>query len=264
MDRAKNNVAKVRRVFYAFLILYLANLLIPIMGFGTYGRRMWFVINIVITILSFFFLGKFGLPHKRSIVVGLCLAILAGLTNPLAGIFTFIPYIAALSILEKSGGNVAILKRPIGLSVGIGLAVGFILGIVNLFLGGAQSFAFKPSFYAFIVSLNPGIYEEVVFRLFVYSFALHLLGGRINTRKERKWVYVLMILPHVLLHFPDSFFINGSLSIDLGSLLIGPVILSLLFGLPMAYLMLKRDLTTAMIVHTVVDFIRFSVFGFPF
>ena len=78
------------------------------------------------------------------------------------------------------------------------------------------------------------------------------------------WLYVLVIVPHVLLHFPDSYFVNGSLHLDLGMLLVSPVLLALLFGLPMTLAMVKRDLASAMLIHTIVDFIRFIFLGLPF
>ncbi len=136
--------------------------------------------------------------------------------------------------------------------------------MINLFLAGGQTLEFQPSLYSLAVALNPGISEEIIFRLFIYALSLYLLGGRINTRKETTWIYVLMIVPHVLLHFPDTYFADGVLFLDLGSLLIGPLVLGLLFGLPMTLLLVKRDLTSAMIVHTVVDFIRFIFLGLPF
>lgn len=65
-----------------------------------------------------------------------------------------------------------------------------------------------------------------------------------------------MIVPHVLLHFPDMIIRNGILSI-MGS----AIILSLLFGLPFALLQRKRDLYSAILAHTLVDLIRFICLG---
>lgn len=76
------------------------------------------------------------------------------------------------------------------------------------------------SFKALLFALNPGIFEEVAFRLFLYAFSIYLLGGQISTKGEQIWVYVLLVIPHVLLHTPDQYFVDGRLMIDLGVLLI--------------------------------------------
>lgn len=59
-----------------------------------------------------------------------------------------------------------------------------------------------------------------------------------------------MILPHVLLHFNTANFALGSV-----------LALALLFGLPFAVMQRKRDVSSAIGAHTVVDVIRFCSFG---
>jgi hypothetical protein len=65
-----------------------------------------------------------------------------------------------------------------------------------------------------------------------------------------------MVIPHVLLHFPDMIATNG-----IGSIIGNVIILSLLFGLPFALLLRKRDLFSAITAHTLVDLIRFICLG---
>lgn len=260
----KNGERKLRRIFLGFLAIYFINLIIPIVRFDSYTQRMWFLSSIIVGLISLVVLIKNKLPAKKSIIIGLVLSILTGMLQPLTGIITFLAFLASMRIFEQSSIQMIILKRPIVITIMLGVVVGVILGFINLFLAGGQTLEFAPSFYALVVSLNPGISEEIKFRMFIYAFALYLLGGQIKSRKETIWLYVLMIVPHVLMHFPDMFFVDGVITLDLASLVIGPIILALLFGLPMTLLMVKRDLSSAMITHSLVDFIRFILLGFPF
>lgn len=186
------------------------------------------------------------------------------LSSPTGGAVTFFSFLSASRIFEIHPLKIQILQEKKWISIVLGLGVGIVLGTVNLLLASGQTMTFLPSIRAFLVSLNPGIHEGVAYRFFIYAFSAYLLGGEITNRKEQMWVYVLMVVPHVLLHFPDQFFVEGVLTLNVGGLLSGIVLLSLLFGLPFALLMVKRDLTTSIVAHTIVDFIRFIFYGLPF
>ncbi|MNF04285.1 hypothetical protein D3C80_2037670 [compost metagenome] len=69
----------------------------------------------------------------------------------------------------------------------------------------------------------------------------------------------MMIIPHVLIHTPDIIINNGIVP---G--VINIIMLALLFGLPFAVLQKKRDITSAMLAHGIVDVIRFCFLGLPF
>ncbi len=254
---------KLRLVLLVFIALYIVNLVVPLIGPVSHTQRLWFGTSVTIGLLSLLTLFKEGWPEKPSVFIGAFLAILAGIIRPFTGVVTFLAFLASMRVMEKADDRIALLKRPYSASIFLGAGLGIVLGFINLLLAG-MPLKFAPSFYAFVVSLNPGISEEIIYRLFMYAFSIYLLGGRIRTRKEGLWVYVLMIVPHVLLHFPDSYFVNGTLHLDLETLLFGPVILGLLFGLPMTMAMLRRDLVSAMMIHTLVDFIRFVFVGLPF
>ncbi len=259
----KEGLRKLRLIFLAFMALYIVNLVAPLIGPVSHTQRLWLIGSVTIGLLSLLILIKEGLPTKSTIHVGLGLAVLAGLIRPFTGVITFFAFLASMRLMENSTDRINLLRRPYPLSIGVGVGVGVVLGFINLPLSGAP-IEFTPTLYALILSLNPGISEEIIYRLFMYAFSIYLLGGRISSRKESIWVYVLMIVPHVLLHFPDTYFVNGSLHLDLGTHFVGPVILGLLFGLPMTLAMRKRDLGSAIIIHTVVDLIRFTFVGLPF
>jgi len=200
------------------------------------------------------------------IIVSLILGILSGLFNPMVGICTIVTFMATSSIFAKSEDVISLFKnftkRGVLKSIGIGVLVGSILGFINLFLNGSQQMSFSMNIKYFLISLNPGIFEEISFRLFMYAFCIYLLKGKISTNKEKVWCYIVMVIPHVLIHTPDMFYENGSLYLN-PSIIVTVIILALLFGLPFALLQRKRDLYSAMIAHGLVDFIRFCFFGLP-
>ena len=70
------------------------------------------------------------------------------------------------------------------------------------------------------------------------------------SKAESVMSYLIMTIPHVLIHFNFE-------TVNLGSV----IVLFVLFGLPFAVLQRKRDLTSAIVAHSVVDFIRFVVVG---
>lgn len=261
---ATQRIIKLKRIFFIFLALYIVNLVIPQVGPYSHTQRLWLVVNVIISLLSLLILAREKLPALGHVMLGVCFGILVGVSSPMAGITTFLAFVAARRLFDQTDQGISVLKSPIRLTLLLGGGIGFFLGIINLALAGGQELVFAPSFYAFLVSLNPGISEEIIYRFFIYAFAIRVLGGQIKTHQETIWVYVLMIVPHVLMHFPDSYFVNGVFHLDLGNLVIGPVILIALFGLPMTLLLVKRDLTAAMITHTLVDFIRFIFVGLPF
>jgi len=95
----------------------------------------------------------------------------------------------------------------------------------------------------------------VIFRFFVYALCVYAARGRLATKGMRLSAFLLMVVPHVLLHLPEQFLINPLNGV------ISAIFMSLLFGLPMALLQLKRGLEAAIALHWFVDFIRFFILG---
>jgi hypothetical protein len=274
MPKGKN-IKNVYLFFASFLIIFVLNLIIPISFFKipSYTSRMWLIFQIYVMIFAIFILIKEKLPRKNIIIVSLVLGVLSVLHNPVVSVWTILTFMctiltfmASSSIFQKSEDIIRLFvnfsKRDILKSVGIGIIAGVILAFINLLLAGKQQMNFNININYFLLSLNPGIFEEVSFRLFMYAFCIYLLKGKANTKKEKIWCYIVMVLPHVLIHTPDMFFKNGVFYLD-GSILITIVMLSLIFGLPFALLQRKRDLSSAMIAHGLVDFLRFCFLGLP-
>jgi membrane protease YdiL (CAAX protease family) len=133
-----------------------------------------------------------------------------------------------------------------------------VLGIVNLLLS-SETPNLNINISCFLTALSPAIFEEIAFRTFIYALCLSMLKGEIKTKNENFTCYFMMVIPHVMIHTPEQFIKYGLIS---GIFSI--IILTLLFGLPFAFLQKKRDITSAMIAHGVVDIIRFSFLGLPF
>ena len=89
-----------------------------------------------------------------------------------------------------------------------------------------------------------------------------MLAGCLALLKDsphRRWVWAtaiaLAVIPHSLLHLPDLFLQNPMMGIGM------LVATSLLFGLPMALLQVKRSFESAVAFHWFIDLARF-VFGY--
>lgn len=161
---------------------------------------------------------------------------------------TYIGYLGGVGALRLYlHTNKLISNKPLK-SILIGLVVGLILGLINLGLvklgTGAESFDFSFNLQNFISALMPGIYEEVGLRYLFYGAGIYLLGGEVNDKKQNILLYILMIIPHLISH--------GGVGLMEG------LVLFVLFGLPMSLALRKIDLSTAIIIHTLVDFIRFA------
>jgi hypothetical protein len=65
----------------------------------------------------------------------------------------------------------------------------------------------------------------------------------------------LAVIPHSLLHLPDLFLENPGMALGLLAAT------SLLFGLPMAILQIRKNLESAIAFHWFIDFVRF-LFGY--
>ncbi len=64
-------------------------------------------------------------------------------------------------------------------------------------------------------------------------------------------IYILLVIPHELLHYPDLFIESPGWAVVMS------ILGSVLFGLPMALLMKKKNLQMAIGMHWFIDFVRF-------
>lgn len=266
----KNNIGliKIWVVFLGFMSLFLINF-----GIRTnigYTSMMWLILDVCVLILSIIILIKNNVPRKNQILISLLFGILMfaayqGISFSSIKVFltTLLCSLAMFSIFNLYEKNsLKILKsnelKSILVTIMLGLIVGVVLGGINLFISG-KTLNFEISISYFLVALSPGIYEEIALRAFIYSLCLYMLKGEINTKFKKFTCYFMMTIPHVMIHTPDQFVNQG---VILG--IMAMLILTLLFGIPFAFLQKKRDITSAMIGHGLVDVIRFCFLGLPY
>lgn len=234
---------------------------------------MWLVLEIWAIILAVILLYKNKLPQKRYIIISFILSVLVALSYLNVSTFslisgfavTLISSLAVFSTFATFEYNKLILlntsnKKSSLISVLLGIGVGVLLGIVNYGLMiGSNEADFNITLSCFTVALSPAIYEEIVFRSLFYAFCINLINGQVKTKFQRFTCWFMMIIPHVLIHTPDNFIYGGIIG---GIVAIAMYVF--IFALPFAILQKKRDITSAMIAHGVVDIIRFLFFGLPF
>ncbi|GAA0702182.1 CPBP family glutamic-type intramembrane protease [Paraclostridium ghonii] len=276
----KRSIKLIWGMFVVFIIVFILNL-----GFKSRisaTERMFFVLQLWAVILSIILIIKNKLPKKHYIKISIILSLLVVLSYSsmlsiqsyfkiaifqmtIGFIVTLISSLAIFSTFEKFKEEKLIFlntttKKSVFVSILLGIGFGIVLGFINFLLGSINN---TPNLHIrlsyFIVSLSPAIYEEVVMRSLFYAFCIHLMNGKIETKKQQLTCWFMMIIPHVIIHTPDTFIFAG---VNEGILSI--VVLALIFGLPFAILQRKRDITSAMIAHGLTDFIRFCFYGLPF
>ncbi|HOA80829.1 MAG TPA: hypothetical protein PKK61_07185 [Defluviitaleaceae bacterium] len=58
---------------------------------------------------------------------------------------------------------------------------------------------------AFLLSINPAIKEEILYRTVFYALCLSAVNGELTTKGERFTYYFMMMIPHILPHTANSF-----------------------------------------------------------
>ena len=259
-------------VVYSFLFVMVTSQSLSIGDNPTSG--MWLILSAFVVILSIAMLIKYKPPKKKQIIISMVFGLLmfapfvsmAGTTAFFVVRVPLVTFLSAMAFFSISNqypeSTIVLLKnksvKSVVITIVIGLAVGVVWGVINVFLNSEQP---APHFALinFIVPLNPGIYEEMAFRAFIFAACLHFMKGELKTKKQRFTAWFMMIVPHVLPHTPNMFIEQGFIP---G--LMSAAILTAVFGLPFAFLQRKRDLTSAMIAHGVVMIIFFSMFGIVF
>lgn len=259
---------KIWGLFGGFALLFLLNFAIS-MSIPPTGR-IWLAMSSGSLILSIILIINYKLPNKKQILLSLGFGLVMfaayqgiNFTSVRVFICTFLSALAIFGTFNRYETNaIRIFKENTVksklISILIGIVTGVVLGTINNLLNN-QTPEFSMHISYFLTALSPAISEEITMRAVLYAFCLHLLQGQVITRGEIFTCYFMMVIPHVMIHTPDQFIQYGFISGIIGILL-----MALIFGLPFAILQRKRDLTSAMIGHGVVDVIRFCFFGLPF
>ena len=214
--------------------------------------------------LAVFLLIKTKLPSKKGIIISIIFAVLVSIAylgiraeisslvinGLLNGVPAFLCSLAVFSVKEKCGGMRFIStdkKYSPLVSILIAIAVGAVLSVVNYFLmKGSNTVDFEINISRLTVCLSPAIYEEIVCRAIFMAFCLYIAGSEKPTKFLTFTMWFMMCVPHTAAHGYD---------------IAGTVVLCVLFGLPFTFLQRKRDISSAMISHGLVDAVRFTIFG---
>lgn len=231
---------------------------------ATMEMNFWILLSVWASGLAVFILVKTKLPSKNGIIVSLILAILVSIAylgiraeisflifnGLLNGVPTLLCSLAVFSVKEKCGGIKIIStdkKYSPFISILTAIAVAAVLSVINYFLmRNSNTVDFGINASRLMVCLSPAIYEEIVCRAIFAAFCLYITGSEKPTKFMTFTMWFMMCLPHTAAHGYD---------------VVSTVILCVLFGLPFAILQKKRDISSAMISHGLVDAVRFTIFG---
>lgn len=247
MKKDKRISLELTIIFILFLVLWLITSMNPMKL-----NILWFI---AISILSILFMIKNKNISRCDLVVGILLGLISMPSNFFMGAISIIAYLGGVSVFKKSDNKILLIKsnnkKELLKTILLIIFVGGILGIINIYLG-KSTMTINPSIKLkwFLDAIRAGATEEVTFRFFFFAICIYFTDDKVLSRFESFLCYLIMIVPHVLMHFDRSSF---NLS--------GMVVLSLIFGLPFAIMQRKHDLSSAIGAHVIVDLIRFSIFG---
>ncbi|WP_425448801.1 CPBP family glutamic-type intramembrane protease [Dethiothermospora halolimnae] len=212
---------------------------------------LWFII---IGSLSIRFIVKNKNVEKKDVLIGVTFGSISVLSSPVEGVFTILAYIGATSVFKNSNNKIILFKKNRNVLGALSLIIvnGGLLGVINLILAVLQNIQvnFSLNIYWVLRAFNAGIAEEILFRFLFFAVCIRIVKDKQLSKLQSFIIYLIMVVPHTLIHFNlDTF--NFQIV----------VVLCLLFGLPFAILQRRRDLLSAIGAHTIVDIIRFCVFG---
>lgn len=259
--------ASVGLMALGFVALYLVNYLVPLAK-SNYTTRIWDWSELALTAVALVVLAlQWRAIRARTIWLGGALGMLSGLSylvddsslrgGATEGIAVWFTFMAGTVLFQNLKRHAIAAFRPpwtaMARSVGFGILLGIPLAALNNLFFYLQNGA--PRFHNIFVSaaeaLSPGIHEEAVFRYFILAICFSLLQESPRPRLVMIAAIVLAVVPHSLLHLPDLFLENPVMAVVM------LVATSLLFGLPMALLQIKRSFESAVAFHWFIDFVRF-------
>ena len=244
---SQHQTLKLLTINILFISLWLITLLNP------EGLKvLWFA---AVLLLAVVFIIKNKNTSKYDILAGIALGCLAMPSHVVMGACSIVAYIGGASVFKKSKNKIVLLKatstKEIIKTVGAMLIAGAVLAVINVLLAkSAMEFNFSIEPEWFLRAIRAGVSEEIIFRFFFFALSVYCIKDGALSRFDNFLCYAIMVLPHVLIHFDATNFTLSSV-----------VVLALLFGLPFAIMQRKRDLSSAIGAHALVDAVRFCAFG---
>ena len=186
---------------------------------------------------------------KKDFIIGIALAALS--LNPIYVICIIFGYMGAKQLYDKSNVKISLLPKTKQEIIVYGVLPAIFLTLLNtvwMIQTNPIDFSFRVN--AIVGGLIASIPEEVLFRYLVFAVCVYMGKGKVFSNFQNILCYIILILPHVLMHFPAGIEMNV---IDLG--------LMSVFGIVLTFIQRKSSLTLAIGVHFIIDFIRLTIFG---
>ncbi len=258
-------------IVLVYALLFVLNFILPLNSWSYAGRLWdWSQTALTVTALVMLFHKRWQVS-RQDILWSLGLAAASSLSfwvrsNGLPGVLfqavsAWLCYLAAVVMFrELNAPYVAAFQLPlsqIGRSLLFGAALALPLAALNnlYFYLNDGPVRFQKVWSSAFEAVYPGVHEEIVFRFFVLALSLWLLRRSERRRLVSVVSVFLAVVLHSLNHLPDLFLQNPVMG------LVMLTMTSLLFGLPMALLQIKRDLASAIAFHWLIDYMRF-LFGY--
>ncbi len=238
----------------ALALLVLAFLL-PVMGI----RNFWLVICVV---PALWILWQNRRELKREyLITGAVFGIIVALSNLRYGIVTFLAYAAGMTFFEDRALRIPLygnpeVKNELPKTLLAIFGVGGIQAVINIYWGKIlKDQSIGISFRRVRLAFRTGLFEEIVFRMFLAVLLLWLIDRHAEklSKSDNLFLYLAMIVPHAMIHV--SF--NDPMPLPILTFFYFAIVI----GLPYAIMQRKLNLTSAIGAHTLVVLVRYIYFN---
>ncbi len=254
--------------FGIFILLYVIGIMLPLdvtPHYYNFMSRIWNWTEILIILLAVYYIIRVGSFQWKQAAIAFFLGIICLVSlfrdNRTADILTtsvcvMVTFYAACMLYKLMDMENTSINAGITGSIkyfGLGAVISAPLAILNiLYFSLSRRINVRNIPGSAIFALKPAIAEEVIFHFFLLAYVNYLLRGKADTRFKNLLIYILLIIPHEMLHYPDMFIKSPGLAVIMCTLN------GVLFGFPMALLMKKKNLQMAIGMHWFIDFVRFA------
>ena len=254
-----------------FTLLYVIGIIIPLEitpHYHNFQSRVWNWTEILILLLAVYYIIRAKSFQWKQAVIALLLGAICLFSlfrDPrtvdiiVTSVCVIVTFYAACRLYELADIENVSIHIGIVKSIryfGLGAVISIPLAVLNvLYFSLSRQINMRNMLSSAVFALKPAIAEEVVFRFFLLSYVYYLFRGKAETRLKNVLIYILLIIPHELLHYPDLFVESPGWAVVMS------IVGSIVFGLPMALLMKKKNLQMAIGMHWFIDVARF-VAGF--
>lgn len=235
--KIKNNTIKLVLLLICLIFLY------SLSKNGDIFFPTFFIISSIILMV------KSSSMKKKDIIIAVILGVVS--LNPIYGFCSIFGYIGAKSFFNSTKHKIEVLPKSLKEIFIFGFIGTTILSSINtIWMLTDVPINFSLNGNAVIMGLIAGIPEEILFKYLLFAICVYIVGDKKFTKMQTVLCYLIMIIPHVLKHYP-SFSAIG----------FGSFLLMCFFGFSFTYIQKKSCLTVAIGVHFMVDYLRFIIFG---